>query len=196
MEGMKSLMIGIVVLIAVAMFAYTFFLKQVMAPAPSSLEDQGAVYENKRFGLSFVVPLGYVLSEGEAGTNERKHHVITLIRKEDIPPPVNGEGPPSITINVYQNNLDTLTLDDWLVGRNESNFKLGDGTSARTSVDGKEAVSYRWSGLYEAQTVAFLHTQSVVAVSVTYLDLSDDHVDAYLNLLTSISLADPKNSPY
>lgn len=143
-------------------------------------------YTNDAYGITFDYPDGYVLQETERGNAERGHYWVTLIRTEDATPPENGEGPTAISIDIYQNNLDKQTLFDWLTGTNDSNYKLSDGASASTTVAGEDAVSYRWSGLYEGETTAFLRNDNIVAISVTYLTPQDVNITVYRDLIKSI----------
>lgn len=146
-------------------------------------------YVNDTYGIAFSYPEEYVLTEAERGSAQRGLYVITLMRAEDLPPPVGGEGPPAIDISIYQNNLDTMSLDAWLRGTNASNFKLStNGFVASTTVDGTEAVAYSWSGLYNATTTAFIHKNNIVAVSGMYLMPDDEIIGTYEDLLDSIEL--------
>jgi hypothetical protein len=114
-----------------------------------------ATYSSDKYGISFSYPASYQLTEVDAeGSALREHHTIVLQRKTDLPVPEGGEGPPAITIDIYQNNLDNRTTEDWIRGDSRSNFKLGDGTLSKVVVDDKDALSYRWSGLYEGTTVS------------------------------------------
>lgn len=184
-------MIGAGVLILAALGVY-FLLPSRKVEAPETVPPQAAPttkhYENAVYGIAFDYPLGYVLDEKERGDGHREHYGIVLIREEDSEPRVNSEGPTAVTIDLYQNNLDKQTLTGWLTGNNQSNFKLSDGTYATTTVDGKEAVTYRWSGLYEGETTAFPHNDRIVAVSVTWLTPEDENVATYKALLASLRL--------
>lgn len=144
-------------------------------------------YANERYGISFSYPEEYIIDEGERGDAEGDHYAIVLNRKIDLPPPQNGEGPTGISIDIYR-NADHPTLLSWLTAANASNFQLSDGAYASTSVGGISAAHYRWSGLYEGETTAFLHKEYVFAVSVTYLSPEDSHRDVYGELLDSLSL--------
>jgi hypothetical protein len=84
-------------------------------------------YSNSEYGLSFTYPSNYLLEENDAlGSGMRKHHIINLINKKDLPPPEGGEGAPSIIIGIYQNNLDKQTTEQWIRNSSDSNFKLGE----------------------------------------------------------------------
>lgn len=184
--------VGAGVLILAALGVY-FLLPPRNAVAPEPVVTPQTTqtmkhYENATYGIAFDYPLGYVLDEGERGDGHRGHYGIVLIREEDSAPRINGEGPTAVSIDLYQNNLDNQTLLGWLTGSNASNFKLSGGTYASSTVDGKEAVTYRWSGLYEGETTAFLHNGRIVAVSVTWLTPEDVNIATHKALLASLRL--------
>lgn len=139
-------------------------------------------YTSEAYGFSFSYPEGYLITEGVAGSD---HYAIRLVKEEDAIPPENGEGPTSITIDIYTNN--TLSLSEWVTTSNLSNFSLGDKISTPTNVSGVSAVSYRWSGLYEGETTAFLHKENVVAVSVMRIN-PEEHTETYKEVLSSLTL--------
>lgn len=174
-------------LIGVAVIILAFFLFREYSAEEPVFPQETASYENQSYGISFGVPEGYVQEEREVGDLHRGHYVITLTRAEDVAVPENGEGPTGITIDIYQNDIDKQTLLNWLTMTSFSNYKLGNGTYASTSIDGTEAVRYKWSGLYEGETTAFLHGDSIIAVSVTRLSPSD-HTDAYELVLEILTL--------
>ncbi len=145
-------------------------------------EQEALDYTSDVYGFSFSYPEGYVLTEGEAGTD---HYAIRLVKEEDAVPPENGEGPTGVTIDIYTNN--TLSLSEWVTTSSLSNFSLGDKTSTPTSVSGVSAVNYRWSGLYEGETTAVLHKENVLAVTVMRIN-PDDHTQAYEEVLSSFTL--------
>ena len=181
----KSVIIGVAFAVCVAL--YLFYQIDLQ---PGGISEDLRTYQSEVYGFSFSYPDAYTLSEQEVGTGERSHYSVVLTQTRDLPPPENGEGPPTISVDVYQNNIDWLSLIDWLTRTNFSNFKLSNGTYASTSVSGVEAVRYRWSGLYEGYTVAFSHRDSIVAVSGTYLTPSDAIVEDFESVLSSIRLSE------
>lgn len=159
------------------------------ATTPQNPSAQTSAYSNAKYGLSFTYSNDYQLSEIDApGSALREQHTIVLQRKSDLPAPEGGEGPPSITIDIYQNNLDNQTTEGWIRGDSRSNFKLGDMTLASTTVDGKAALSYRWSGLYEGTTVAIARPNWVYAFSVTYLEMGADIIQDFVAIRESVRL--------
>jgi hypothetical protein len=123
------------------------------------------------------------------GSEMRKHHVITLMRKEDLPLPERGEGPPAITIDIYQNNLDKQTTEGWIRNSRESNFKLGEGRLASTTISGFPALSYRWSGLYEGSTIVLAEPNLIYAFTVTYLEMGAPIVQDFVALREGVQIA-------
>ncbi len=184
---MRPAILGIVIILALLVTGAFFYGGNLFMPPQEGATGQN-LYANGTYGLSFQYPANYLLTEREVGNAERGHYTITLVQEADATPPENGEGPTAITIDMYQNGIDNLTLLAWLTATNDSNFKLGDGTYASTTVDGTEAVSYHWSGLYEGETTAFLHNGNIVAVSVTYLTREDQIRADYYALLAFLNL--------
>lgn len=175
-------------LIAVAVIAYLAIdlrSEQPERPAPKNS------YVSETYGIAFEYPDSYVLeqgSRGNPGNSERSQYSIVLTRQEDFGPRVDSEGPTTITIDIYDNIPEATSLTKWLFGKNESNFKLSDGAIASTTIDGVEARTYRWSGLYEAETTAFIHNDRIIAVTVTYIAPTDANISVFRDLLASIEL--------
>ena len=53
-------------------------------------------------------------------------------------------------------------------------------------VGGETAYTYTWSGLYEGRTTAIARGDTIVAISVTYMDPSDDILVAYDDVVSSL----------
>ncbi len=149
-------------------------------------------YTNVEHGISFTYPDTYILNEMEVGNGERWHYNITLIDKEAAANvPQNGEGPISITIDIFQNNLDKLTIAEWVNNVSYSNFKLilGGALTSITLAD-KEALAYTWDGLYRGDSIVFEHDGNIVMLSVTYLSPEDDIISDFVNIALSLELTD------
>lgn len=178
--------ITIIAIIALAIGAYYFFKRSDMVvPRENIVASDSASYANAEYGISFEYPEGYVVTDGLV-EGETGRYVITLVRSEDSGPRENGEGPTAVTIDIYSNAA-TTSLAEWLETP-ASNLGLSNGTYASTTVDGIEAVNYRWSGLYEGETTAFLHDDRIIAVSVTYLTIEDENIGTYQDILRSMQI--------
>lgn len=183
----KSYNILLVVLIVAV--AGWFASKQINTiPAPVS--DGLLQYSSAEYSISFSYPDTYVLNELDApGSELRKHHVITLMRRDELPAVEGGEGPTYIALEMYQNNLDNQTAEGWIKNTSESNYKLGDGTlTSITLANGLPATSYRWSGLYEGTTIVTAQPKWVYALTVTYMEMGAPIIQDFVAIRDSIKI--------
>ncbi|MDO8552636.1 MAG: hypothetical protein Q7S01_03870 [bacterium] len=166
---MRNLLILIVAVLIIAGSMY-FFARETPAPAPFEGEKSTTQYTNGQYGLSFEYPSTYVLQEKEVGNGERMHYSIVLLDREWLANiPEGGEGPPAISVDIFQNDIEQMKVEDWIRGTNFSNFKLSpDGNLSTTTVAGREAYTYRWDGLYQAESYVFSHKDNIVMFSVTF----------------------------
>lgn len=167
------------------------YLVYMLVP-PETVDAPGAThtYESDRYGVSFSYPDYYKLQEQDApGSGLREHHAIVLIHKDNLPLPRNGDGPPTITIDIYQNNLDTQTTRSWIENTAASNFKLSsDGRLATTTIDSVSSLEYTWDGLYQGRTRAAAAHEWIYAFSVMYNDPNDRIVRDFDELLSTVDL--------
>jgi hypothetical protein len=158
-------------------------------------EAHTLVYSNAEYGFSFQYPDSLVLQEREAGNGERRHTSITLMDKEALANvPSAGEGPPSVSIDVFQ-NLERSSVISWIRGSNESNFKLShSGTIATTTIADQLAFQYEWDGLYRGESVATARGNAIIVISGTYLNLDDAIRSHYASILQSFRFAGGNSS--
>lgn len=147
-------------------------------------------YSNASYGISFSYPDAYVLEERQVISDDgkRRHYAIVLVRSADLPAPERGEGPPTITIQVFPDALENVSLEKWLIQTNDSNFNLSDGTYISTTLSDTPALRYHWSGLYEANSAVFAHRGGVIAISGAYLDRNDPIVEDFESVAESLFL--------
>jgi hypothetical protein len=187
---MKNFIMGVVVVGAVGGFVWWYAKRAEPArpgPAPS-FQDTQKTYTSDAYHITFQYPANYSLEEKNRGDAHRGHFAIILTEKTDNPPPQGGEGPPAITVDIYQNNLDKMPLLGWLKGTNESNFKLSNGEFSSTTISGASAVEYEWDGLYEAKNIAFVHKDFIYSFAVTHLTDSDQIIKDFDTLMSSVEL--------
>jgi hypothetical protein len=175
------------ILIALVGFGVWYFLKNDINTEVTQNQDV-KTYATSTYGISFEYPKNYLITEREVGGAQRGHYSIVLISEEDSAPRENSEGPTSINIDIFQNNLDKQTALGWITGSSNSNYKLGDGVLASTTVDGKEALSYNWSGLYEGRTVTYANEDFVYAFSVTRITPEDQIIKDFDQLLKTVKI--------
>ncbi|MDH5310733.1 MAG: hypothetical protein OEY08_12295 [Gammaproteobacteria bacterium] len=153
------------------------------------------VRTSEAFGLRFHYPADLYLARFERDQGESPRLSIVLV--EDLPinvAYVHGratelmEGPPMITIDVYE-NPDALAVDDWFRDRTNWASRAFD---VRTGVAGsREYLEYRWDGLYAGRSVVFSSNAYVYVLSVTWLDASDRLPAVFDRLLDSRDPASP-----
>lgn len=177
---------GILVLIIVLTGVYLWMVASTEAPQTLVMET----FDNATYGISFKYPSTYALQEREVGDGHRYHYMITLIDKEALANiPQNGEGPPAITVDIFQNNLDQLSIEEWIRGTNFSNFKLSpDGAISSTTVASAPSLSYTWDGLYRGRSIVFVHDNNIVMISVTLLTPQDQIVGDFDQIVSSVAL--------
>ena len=182
---------AILVVLVVTLLVGGYIWQNKDSKAPTQEEEtQNQIYENTDYGVSLTYPDSYVLEERELGTGERWHHNITIMDREAAANILqNGEGPPSITIDIVQNDLDGLSVSDWINNDSRSNFKLLlDGTHTSAIVAGKEATRYAWDGLYRGESVVFEHKGNIIMASVSSFEPTDKIYADFGGILSSFQL--------
>ena len=149
-------------------------------------------YQSEVFGLSFSYPTNYFVVETDTSSGERIQHLITLIEDTTENRALMGgeapgrEGPPSITIGIYQNDLDIYTTERFIHDTSYSNFKLSDGVLTPTEIGGEVALAYHATGLYENDNVVGARPGYVYMFTINYLLPSDPIVDDFASVRSSI----------
>ncbi len=176
------------IIVAVVVLAGVYLWSAMPTQAPQG-EDR-ETYRNADYSLSFNYPNTYALQERDVGDGHRYHYSITLIDKDALANiPQDGEGPPAITIDIFQNNLDQLSVEEWIRGTNFSNFKLSpDGKLSSTTIAGAPAFLYTWDGLYRGESMVFSHRDNIVMLSVMYLSPSDQIRADFIKFRSTIQL--------
>lgn len=144
-------------------------------------------YANSTYGLSFEYERAYVLEE----RSDSAHHAVTLIHRDNMPIPQDGEGPTAITVDVFR-YLGSMGAEDWARLSSNSNFQLStDGEIGVAALSGAEVVTYTWDGLYRGDSVVFAHGDNIVMLSVTYMTPEDTIRTDFANLLATLKLTAP-----
>ena len=137
-------------------------------------------------GVSFSYPTNYGLSSHHEGNAERGWDVLVLLPKGYVPPK-DGEGPPTISMSVFDNPEGTA-LDKWVTGDSRSNWKLAaqNGGLGSLTVGGEPALAYKYSGLYETDAVAVMHKGKVFLFQAGWMTPQDTIRSDFLNLLATV----------
>lgn len=155
----------------------------------SSQVSDTATYRSDTYDIAFTYPAHYELSERMVTSALRYHYNVALVERSSEAPPVDSEGPTAITVDIYQNDLDQQSVEDWIRGSSDSNYKLSpDGVLTPTEVAGTPALQYRWDGLYLGESTVFSWNENIIMVSVTYFSAEDQIRTDYETVLDSIEL--------
>lgn len=136
-------------------------------------------FSSEKLAFSFSYPEKYFLTEEEVNVPQRYHARLMIIEDNegnrallDGSGPA-GELPSAIMVDIYQNDLDKQTAEQWVKNTSDSNFKLGTGNLATTTIGGLAGVIYNWSGLYEADAVVLANEKYVYMFTGTYIARED-----------------------
>ena len=148
--------------------------------------DRGAVLEthaHAALGIAFEHPDRYAVAvrEGEGRVTFTVAETSALRESPEA-----GEGPPTITIELFKSALGSRGLDAWLKATPESNFALSpDRALTDAFIAGERALAYGWDGLYRGNNIAFARGEDVYILSVTYLEEADGIRDDFAQLAAS-----------
>ncbi len=154
-----------------------------------------APYVSETYGFQFNYPVGadgYLLAEPiVASPAEGAAKTILLVHADDVElytnPPIGGEGPPAISIYVF-NNINKQRPQAWAEAQLAySNLGLALSEIEETTVDGALAIRYRADGLYPSNTTVITNGSWVYVVSGSYRDETAPTYRDYDTLLSSIT---------
>lgn len=180
---MKKLIVFAVLILIAGALAFVYGEK------PESVKEAQFF---KDFGVSFSYPGNYFIGIKQSLSGEREQHTIVLA--EDTPEnrrvfageEPGREGPPTITISIYQNNLDSYTAKSFVEGTSFSNFKLSDGVTKEVLVGGEPGLRYRATGLYENVNVVVARSDYVYMFTAFYLTPEDKILSDFDKLLDTV----------
>lgn len=160
------------------------------------IEEIKQGYEFSDFGMTFSYPENYFVAFEKNLDGEREQHAVVLA--EDTPAnralfsDSNSatEGPPTITITIFQNNLDNYTLQSFVEGTNFSNFKMSDGKKTEITVGGEPAWRYHATGLYENDNVVVVRPDYVYMFTAFFGAPTDRILDDFDALLETVMFSD------
>ena len=180
-------------IIVVGALVLAIALLAVLSRSQNEPKEKTKHYESSSIGIAFDYPNNYFLEVKDTGSPQRKRTAIILtedteenrlVREGKTPP---REGPVAITVDIFQNS-EKLSAEGWVRGMSYSNFKLSSDEPTIFTYKDRDAVSYRWSGLYEGQSVVFAHKENIVMLSVTFIAPSDSIITVFEDMLESVEL--------
>lgn len=193
----KKIIVILCVLVTLVALKVIFFNK-ALAPTENTnvTESQNpkaptVLYENKNEGFTFEYPSNLYLKEGKLGESSNGFTQVILVENNEYNKSflegkaTVGEGPTSITVEVYPNPNKLNSLEWALQDKNWTVFNRSAGTSIK--INNNEGSLHTWSGLYEGKSVVFTKDNKAYVFSVTWIDRNDQLLrdfDIILNSLT------------
>jgi hypothetical protein len=143
-------------------------------------------FYNPTYGIALNYPDNYAVQEHDA-TGAQKHHSIIIGDKTALSnPPANSEGPPAMTIDIYDNPTHQ-TPEKWIKNNSFSNYKLSQNTTlATTTVATIPAFAYPWDGLYRSTSIVFPQKDKIYMLSVGYNSPDDQIRKDFAEVVASI----------
>lgn len=151
-------------------------------------------YQSERLGISFDYPGNYRLFEGKGeGVGGAEYYVITIAPEpyisEAIARIAASEWPPSMHLSFYRESNLSVSLEQWIRTKPQSNFVPSDsaqeGILTPTAVAGIPALRYHVSGLYESDYIAFTYGEWVVLATAD--EMGKNTEEDFQTVLSSIS---------
>ena len=186
----KMILLAIVAAMFVAGGAYMLYQGRPQNTVPQQVDT--FPYMSDAYGITFDYPSTYTLTQSDVKDYENpknNHHAITIIETKSLEAtPVNGEGPTSITVNIYPNSANEGVLS-WVKNMSQSNFNLSaDKKTYDAQVGGTGAVAYTWDGLYLGNSFALSHRGYIFVLSSTYITPEDSILGVFTEVLKSVQL--------
>jgi len=176
---------------AAALVAAAVLLTLYLRPAKNV--EASKTFTDTRLGISFTYPAEYAAQPSIAAGIDGALEAITLIRESDLASiPEGGEGPTTMSFTFYQNNIQKLTADQWVTKTAYSNYKLASGKVSPLVIDGREAFTYAWDGLYRGLSGAINHGDWILVASVTTLTPEDAIAGDFQDVIKSVKLTQPE----
>lgn len=165
-------------------FGYKYFMEKSQYVGVNPNTPVSMRYENTAQGIAFSYDSKYELQERTEGD------VLTLVLLErGYTPPVNGEGPPTISIQIVPSDMAKLTLDEWLPGVAAKGISVRkDMLLATTTAAHREAYLFRTDGLYAGYATAIKAGARVYVFNATYISIEDEILNDYAKLLTTVEV--------
>lgn len=199
MGGMRvsSKLILAPVVIALVAGSY-FYVARRAGPSAGTVTTPPAsdsrTQRSGRFGITFDYPATYFFIERDLSTPSRERYSLVLI--EDTPEhrelvagrsPVAREFPPAITLDLFRNEPNAETGEQWVKDAADSNYRLSaDAALMPVMLGGVPAVAYRWDGLYAGESRVLARRGVIHMWSVTALDRQDPIVRDFNGILDTV----------
>ena len=167
-------------------------LGAVLMFSPADVGKVPSVYSSEEKGIQFSYPTNYFVANESTGTGERVQHAMVLA--EDTPenrelfsdPASVTEGPTTIRISLFQNDIEKYSARDVLDSTDFANFKLSDGMTSKIVVNGETGLRFRAGGVYENENVVIARNDYVYVFTGFFTTPTDPNILAFDEILKTV----------
>lgn len=178
-----------IAIVSVGLGAY--FLPKTTEPPQLTTYD---TYRNTELGLEFTYATGtkgYILEESTPRQDPNTYASLILTQKGDYlnlkkNPPRDGEGPPTISIAIFE-NLKKEELLRWAETHIQySNLNLKNSPISNYELAGRTGLRYQGDGLYPFEIFITSHERYIYVLTGTYLEERSAIRNDFLTLMQSV----------
>lgn len=150
-----------------------------------------------KFGFSFTYPAGadgYTATGDDSDTSGNFVLGRSLVLTSDYErePPENGEGPPTINVSVFRNDVNR-SAEEWIRSHERANFNIAvDDTIETETIGGAEYKTYQWDGLYRTDAYVRKHGGYIYLFSAQFMDAQDRQRDDLRTILEGVEWSKPE----
>ncbi len=189
------IIVAALILIGVSAWSIGTHLLKPKAAESTTPNEVLREYQNASLGVSFQYregETGYILEERPADVSESgPAHTIILTPYDEYVrlqqnPPIGGEGPAVIAINVFRNPNQQSPLAWAIANPQYSSYPLKQGTEAVTVVGAEDALAYTADGLYPASQVLIAHGSYLYVLTGQYMAPNSAIQSDFEQLLRSV----------
>ena len=188
MKTLNWIILGALALIIIGVAFYFLHPQSSLNGNPSVVQDTRTLktYYDPRYGIAFNFPDSYTVQEHDSSEGVKLHSINIIDKTALANTPKDGEGPPSISINIFD-NPSKLATEKWITTTGASNYNISQNAKLATStVAGIPALAYGWDGLYHGTSLVFPDNGKMYMMSVLYNSPADQIFKDFAGIVASI----------
>ncbi len=194
-----KIIFGVVIFLIVGFIVlntYIYTEKQGDGIVPASEVRTYTTYTDEWLGFLFSYPTGengYTMTEPQVGIDDsglQKILVLTDTQEAKLfedNPVIGGEGPPTITLLVFDNQKRLTPLLWAETNTLYSNISLKRSETSETVIGGAHAIQYMADGLYASEIAIVAHGSHVYVLNGSFIDVSSTIRKDFETILNSIT---------
>jgi len=183
----KNIMWATLALVVILGFGAWYIQKNKTEEGPNVVIETGKPYSSDTHKIAFTYPAKYDLTERPLDIEDMKGTYI-ILNPNDVQVPVGGEGPPGITITVFENQKNTPLADFLQKATGNTPSPTGGFDFQETTIASKSAIAYTSTGLYESDNIAVANNGKVYIFSASWMTRDDQTLKDLGSIISSVQL--------